>query len=427
MGKGKTKQVQHGQPNHNTKPAKSASIKGQSISIDPHYKGGELDINTNGDFFNMVMAGLATPKKSFLNFLDNKTSHFWLRKFRKDMMGATKMYLSKNFMETAVELSFSYPKYINQMLPRAIPCLDNIWIEWNEGDRYDATQKVFKKMGANGFDNPEAASRNDTGYLIRKSPASGFEYSCIFPSSFEGKATLFFPALSWHFNNDPDKSFKTEQLNNVRLPQGLPLIDHATDVRNRTDILKALWGRDYCILHEENEVEASILNPWKFNVQMGIHDLGYCAYPELYSNREDNRLASMADKIHLGDMRFLMAVFSLLNYPRYVRIDSPAPKKLNRIKWGRTLPRNEIKVIEVELPKTNGVNLYKQLYTGHGTPKRQHERRGHPRRYRDAQGRIIKTIWIDPQVVGNAELGRIDHEYFLKHKSEKYQGKRAPK
>ena len=113
-----------------------------------------------------------------------------------------------------------------------------------------------------------------------------------------------------------------------------------------------------------------------------------------------------------GDLRFLTAVFSLLNYPRYVSAVLPAPKKLSTIRWGRRVPRNEIKVVEIDLPK-KGVNVYGQLFTGHGSPKRQHARRGHPRRYRDETGKVIKKIWIEPKVVGNPELGIINHEYVL--------------
>ena len=113
-----------------------------------------------------------------------------------------------------------------------------------------------------------------------------------------------------------------------------------------------------------------------------------------------------------GDVRFLTAVFALLNYPRYVRAMLPAPKKVSTIRWGRRVPKNEVKVVEIELPK-RGVNVHSQLFTGHGSPKRQHGRRGHPRRYKDRSGRIIKEIWIEPKVVGNPELGIINHEYVL--------------
>jgi hypothetical protein len=169
------------------------------------------------------------------------------------------------------------------------------------------------------------------------------------------------------------------------------------------------------------DVTKEILEKWMFNVTSGVHDLGYCTYPDLYSDRESDQLASAADKTHLGDMRFLVAIFSLLNYPRIIRERVEPPRRVRSVRWGKPLPRNEVKVIEVSLPKRNGVTLYQRLFTGHGTPKRQHWRRRHPRRILDRQTGKLKYIkWIEPMQVGNPELGVIEHEYFLKAKNSEH-------
>ena len=406
-------------------------MRHREVELDPRY--GTKDdnfLNTEGDFYNFTMAALHVPKKSFLNFIDNKTSHFWLRKFRRDLTDSTKIFLSRQFLEVAIELSFSYPKYIAKMIPNAIPPLDNIWIEWNELDRFEATKKVLEKLDIS-FANEEAAQKSDTGYLIRKSPSGGFEYSCVFPDvrpvingirREKKQPKLFFPALSWHLNNDPKEPFTTAKMNALRLPQGLPFVDHAVDEKNRLTILAALWGNDYLHVHKDRTDETiNMLERWTYNVQTGIHDLGYCTYPELYTDREDARFAKNADQIHLGDMRLLTAVFSLLNYPRIIRERPQAPKKMRSIRWGRPMPKNEVKVIEVDLPKRRGVTMYQKLFTGQGSPKRQHWRRRHPRTLVDANGKVKKIIWIEPMLVGNPELGVIEHEYFLKAKNDKYQ------
>ena len=58
------------------------------------------------------------------------------------------------------------------------------------------------------------------------------------------------------------------------------------------------------------------------------------------------------------------------------------------------------------------------MFTGQGSPKREHWRRGHWRRVHDRKGNLIKRIWIGEQKVGNAELGMIVHDYELVQKSQ---------
>lgn len=399
---------------------------------------GEHHVNTNGNFFNMVLAGISTPKRAFPQFIKTPESEFYLRKFRRDMIKATKIHLSDNFMRAAVELSYAYPKYLSKLMSQSIPPLDNIWIEWNEGTRFDITKEYLKKIGkAVGDDN---ANRSDTGYLIRQHGV-GHEYSLVFPEGESNK--LIFPALSWFFSNNLDNPFSLSEMNKLRLAQGYPPVDEETDRKNREEHLRYLLGDDYykvhfplfdfdnpndlvpdkkdChkISHASDHVE--FVMPWMMNTQKGLHDLSFCLYPNVYDMNEDDKLSENFNQCHKGDLRFLTAVFSLLNYPRIIKERVNPPKKVSTIRWGRRVPKNEVKVIEVELPKRRGVTMYEQLFTGHGSPKRQHMRRGHPRRYRDVHGRISKEVWIEPMVVGNPELGVIEHEYFLKTKGDKYE------
>jgi hypothetical protein len=371
---------------------------------------------TGGNWYNHVLSGIAVPHKSFLHHFSGRDekADFLLRKFRKDLTSATRISLSPQFLEIAVELGMSYPKYLTKAIARSTPPLENIWIEWNEGERFAATSKVLKKMGAKHVE-PENVANNDTGYLIRSDHRGGYEFQCVFQADHgNGKEAIGFPPLSWMFNPNADEPYTTDGMNRQRVVQGLPMVGRDTDEANRVKLITALWGADYMNVHKGQDVYGDLLQTWQWNVTSSIHDLGPSMYPPLYNDTESVELAENADTMHLGDMRFLVAVFALLNYPRIVRMDAPSPKKVSAIRWGRPLPKNEVKVVEVDLPKRRGVNLYQQLFTGQGAPKRQHERRGHPRRYKDAQGRIIKEIWIKPMTVGNPELGVIEHEYFLK-------------
>ena len=78
------------------------------------------------------------------------------------------------------------------------------------------------------------------------------------------------------------------------------------------------------------------------------------------------------------------------------------------------MPKNEYKLVEIDLPKPRGKKVYKRIFTGQGSPKREHWRRGHWRRVVNKQGVTVKRIWIGEQKVGNKELGTIIHDYVLK-------------
>lgn len=113
-----------------------------------------------------------------------------------------------------------------------------------------------------------------------------------------------------------------------------------------------------------------------------------------------------------GDMRLLFTMLGLLNYPQHIyEVEQKGPEMVSR-KWSRPVPKNEIKVIEIDLPKPEGTKLYEKFFKGHGSPKRQHLRRGHWRVIHLKNGSTIKR-WIEEQVVGDPELGVIEHDYSL--------------
>ena len=350
--------------------------------------------------FDEVIAGLSVPKSSLFMYNKNKRGDFALRQTQRNLLQAEKFTLTDNFVKTAVSLCFSYPRYIAQLMPKAIPCFDNLWIEWNELARFDALQEEFKKLDIPADSNRKSVA-NRLGYHVQRS-SKGFTYNFFTcdaqyrEDGTKGSKKLGLPFFEWTFLND-EKS-----LTNVESPH---------------------WpfalGTAYSKFFENDEGMAR-LNSFSKNFTFRPSFIAPALYKEFCdmdnfikndSSRYESLLALGGHGID-GDIRFLTAVFALLNYPRYVRAMLPAPKKINAIRWGRRVPKNEIKVVEIELPK-RGVNVHSQLFTGHGTPKRQHARRGHPRRYKDRSGRIIKEIWIEPKVVGNPELGIINHEYVL--------------
>ena len=344
--------------------------------------------------YDEIIAGLSVPKSSLMMYEKNKRGDFAIRQTQKNLVQAEKFTLTNNFVKTALSLSFSYPRYIAQLIPKAIPCFDNLWIEWDELARFDALQEEFDKLGIPTDSNRKSVT-NRLGYHIEKS-SKGFTYN--------------FFTCDAQYNDDGTKT-----PNKI----GLSTFEWTllNDESSLTNVEEPFWffgiGTAYSKFHKDDEGMAR-LNSFSKNFTFKPSFLAPAMWPN-FDNEEPrlfSKLKEMGGHGIDGDVRFLTAVFALLNYPRYVRAMLPAPKKVSTIRWGRRVPKNEVKVVEIELPK-RGVNVHSQLFTGHGSPKRQHGRRGHPRRYKDRSGRIIKEIWIEPKVVGNPELGIINHEYVL--------------
>ena len=358
--------------------------------------GGETVVREekNVSLYDEIIAGLSVPKSSLMMYEKNKRGDFAIRQTQKNLVQAEKFTLTNNFVKTAISLSFSYPRYIAQLIPKAIPCFDNLWIEWDELARFDALQEEFDKLGIPTDSNRKSVA-NRLGYHIEKS-SKGFTYN--------------FFTCDAQYNDDGTKT-----PNKI----GLSTFEWTllNDESSLTNVEEPFWffgiGTAYSKFHRDDEGMAR-LNSFSKNFTFKPSFLAPAIWPN-FDNEEPrlfSKLKEMGGHGIDGDVRFLTAVFALLNYPRYVRAMLPAPKKVSTIRWGRRVPKNEVKVVEIELPK-RGVNVHSQLFTGHGSPKRQHGRRGHPRRYKDRSGRIIKEIWIEPKVVGNPELGIINHEYVL--------------
>ena len=371
------------------------------------------------DLYNEVLSGLAVPKKSMHSYRESKRGDFAIRSFRNDMAKAERMKLSDNFVEHAVALSFSYPKYFAKLIERAIPAFDTLWIEWDELKRFDCIQDNFEKTGIPLDDNRDSVA-NRLGYLIRNNGNGCFEYSLVMCDPLDSASNvtkITGPMCSFLFSNDPDEPVS---LNSSKFQVGEDsFMSDRENEDTRANFMGALMGRAYI---NNNDGAADEFLKWTSNLQINPHDFFACQdmQPIMKNPQMISQMLDLSCHAMEGDLRFLIAVFSLLNYPRFVR-EVSAPKKVSAIRWGRVVPKSEVKVIEIELPK-RGVNVYEQLYTGHGSPKRQHVRRGHWRVYKDTFGRVKERKWINPMVCGDPELGVIDHEYILKVKKDKNNG-----
>ena len=128
------------------------------------------------------------------------------------------------------------------------------------------------------------------------------------------------------------------------------------------------------------------------------------------------QLAAYSLKIQEGDGRFLIALLGLLNYDLIVQETHQTPQHIEYTRWGRRVPKNEHKIVTINLPKPRGKASMTDVFWS-GNAKEEHWRRGHWRTYRDAKGNVLRRVWIEEMKVGNPELGTIVHDYRLEKKT----------
>ena len=125
-----------------------------------------------------------------------------------------------------------------------------------------------------------------------------------------------------------------------------------------------------------------------------------------------------------GDFKFLNTLLALINYDLHVIEQAQPIARSKKTKWLhlRKIPKNELKVIEIDIPKPNGVIIPTRLFRGTGSPKRQHSRRGHWSTYHFRDG-TTQRKWIKEQIVGDPTLGIIEHDYVVKKYPKNQKGK----
>ena len=115
--------------------------------------------------------------------------------------------------------------------------------------------------------------------------------------------------------------------------------------------------------------------------------------------------------IHLnmltGDGRFIIALLSLLN-AQITTAERVIPNpKIIHTQFLKRVPRNEYKVLSINLSEKHIRKVYKSRSTN--IKQKQHHRRGHWRHYKSG-----KKTWINNYLAGDPNLGKIVKDYNFK-------------
>ena len=357
---------------------------------------------------NMVQAALAEPKKGFAIYSGGSVAEAMRRNMQADMATMQKFIVDNTLLDEIVKASFVKPQTLLAMLHRAMPCFDSMWVEWDEHARLQSRKKAHDKYTPDMYIqfNDDDIDGSRCGYHIRRvndkiiyakykiTNQNGVEQIGAYPLGLE---------IS---NGDRIFSENAEML-------------EANYNQETSDIIFAPW---YYAKYNKDPVQKEFLDEIMYKCGIIQTAAMHWSIPaqKFKMGWEPSEMAELVkrnfsfDHAHfgMGDVRFLIALLSTLNYDQVIHLSTTPPKKIDHMRFGRVVPKNEYKLVTIQLPKPRGVKIYEQMFTGHGTPKREHWVRGHHRRIR---GRSEPT-WIPPHIRGNPELGTIVHDYKLEAK-----------
>lgn len=389
-----------------------------------------------------IINALGEPKKGIMGYQGGSIADSKLNQTRIDIINAKKFILSDNLTERASEASMSKPSVLLDMLENGIPQFDNIWIEWNENVRQEFYKNHHIK---NGKEYNEVAYYPDkVAYHISKFTDelgdSYFLYEAWF--QVEDEKEFACPPICFTLRNQEAESFNDLKAKNDLL-QEMP---NSMMVQNEEQLFA-----------EQFKKAVKLLAPWyameqfpkqlqkRFVTKKGfeIDDKGFKIINKFDKSHEFDCLKEIARRtetaqscsmhwmipkqqfidgytqseltaytensldVLVGDARFIIALFGLINaeITRHEQVEPDS--KLIYTQFGKRIPRNSYKVLHVDLSDNQVRKRYKSKYTG--IKKRQHERRGHWRHFKNG-----KKTWIRNCLAGDPNLGFVSKDYNFK-------------
>ena len=386
------------------------------------------------DLFNLLVAGLHKPKRAFddpyIREIQDKYLKADASMLRRDLLGAQKFILRDSMHKHIVTASMMPPKKLWEMFSEAIPPFENMWIETNASDLARTQVQIINEIGIlpddAKVDEHVLDGVNDlkVGFHITK--RSDFDF--YFINQYHLAPDGFLKANPLSFAFDPQSPIDHSLL--VRRDEKTgEIVDQSLEAMRESQLaLSAItfFGDPYCIHHGwyDDETGEPKRDPWhlRFNEHIVFcpdlyfgkhafnrHSLGF--YPERVAEAQRQSL----DAWKYGPV-LMIATLGLINYTHTIIERDTESTEARRIAWGRPVPRNELRTVELDLPKPRGTTQYEKIFSGCGRKKRRHYRRGHWRRKVHKNGLVTKR-WIAEQWVGDASLGTILHDYDLKGKT----------
>lgn len=380
------------------------------------------------DLFNVLLAGLGNPTRAFhdMNFSgkdDKKHSKATALLTRQKLIGAQKFQVCNSLLGHAVHASMAKPTTLLDMFGCAIPPFQNMWLEWDEHTRMTLMFDRAEAMGWPAGEVPDPDSwPASVGYHIRCQNDTDGLYAIDQYFMDEGK--LCTPPFSVQFSplNKIDLRVSVaERTLDVSGKNVVGQTPHEQLVDKQLSDGPSLIGPTYVSNYLTNSVVApKVLQDIYERTSFCLNQTHTVGLHGAFLSRDQNKLAKIQNAALLmwsGDLRFIISVLALLNYEQKVK-ERTLEKGPTRIMFGARVPRNELKVLEIDLPKPRGTTRYERMFKGGGGKKRRHVRRGHFHTFIYKDGSRVKK-WLEEKWVGDEALGTIIHDYQLKSKGSK--------
>lgn len=362
---------------------------------------------------NELITALGDAKRNILGWQGGKYAEGMRRNIQTEIVTSQKFVLSKGLIEHAVQASMSKPEILFNMLERGIPPFNSLWIEWDEVYRQELLKKIHESNGKTYEINEQIMP---VGYHIMKHN-NDFIYALYTKYEPDNKSYMVSPQIGFTIDNEkPFDRFSASAHNEE------PMSDKDWNMASwqSTSAYLGSWyvgeymnngtKKDKYYLDQiRQRVTTTQTASMHWMISQEKFDYGW-------NKSEMRQFMEVSYNVMEGDARFMIALLGLLNYDLIATETVVPPKKIDHIAFGRKVPKNEYKVVTINLPKPRGKRVYSRMFTGQGSPKREHWRRGHWRVLKNKKGDILKRIWIQQQKVGNAELGKIVHDYVLNKK-----------
>ena len=376
---------------------------------------------------NQAIGGLANPEKSILGFvnkknLTNDTNKLAIQSSRqalKMLADSQKFFIDEKLMQTVGELASQNQNKIIELIKRAIPPFDNMFVEWNEKRRLenlgaDASQSFFQVgyhiQRLNGMFFYTSYNMVDK---LKSDPYFQEKYGNNYLNkSISNK--IHIPLTGFYLSND-EKLSNNDFQNTIDFKQNTFGATKKQIRESHEYHCKHLIGKYYC----ESEKTSRLINWLDGRLETAQTIATNMMFPDKtltkgFNKEEMSRWVASDMEAIGGDLRLITAILAILNYDHIVYNDAKPNPKILHTRNGRSLPKYSYRLVTIDLPKPKVRKVYKGIITGSGSPKAEHWRRGHWRVQNYKNGK--KRIWIEPMKVGDKNIGVIEHDYILRGK-----------
>ena len=424
------------------------------------------------DLFNLVVAATQNPRRgfgepSFRIKQSKKLIEKEARKTRMDLLGSQKFYVCDSLMHHACEATTQNPKIMLNMMNAAIPPFDNMWIEWDEDERVDNMLSGAVSSFWESIEHPMQLSNNahSGGDDVksrhtepRRPKKVGFHiYACNHTvGAYYADIYFLYPTFDRVGVRNKEPDLVSERIGCS--PYALRFIvgdNFGWSELNGDFSNKEIWKRaqrlgvagsvDECVQiqleegpslfgleidHNSRELDSLYLKAGLISTSaVGriclLNEMHNLSDEHPHKDREqvsERRLRKSKrerpDRMARRDQMDSRCPVTAELFSHTVIERDQEPSEAKRKVFGVPVPRNEVRVVQIDLPKPRGTVQYEKLFTGSGAKKRRHVRRGHYRRYIHKDGTVTER-WIAEQWVGDASLGTIIHDYELINKRNK--------